>query len=144
MKEYIYACSVTSAGDSDQGCGHFFLLNWQIRAVTYALQGGILATRSGIGCISTCMGIDLKGKLAWHKAVIIKTADHLSADNEISASYYNIPRWWMDLKACSFTCLLFFFLLNRLCSLSSSSSWNVWIWVITTEPLGMWAVFEVN
>lgn len=54
--------------------------------------------------------------------VIIKTANHLLVDSEISASYYNIQQWWMDLKACSFTCLLYFFLLSLLCSLSSSSS----------------------
>lgn len=82
----------------DQGCGHFILLNWQIRAVTYALLGGRLATCSGMGCRSACMSLDLEGKLAWPKLYY-----DLSFDNEISASYYNIPRWWIDSTPCSFT-----------------------------------------
>lgn len=49
----------------------FFLLNWQIRTVTFARRkvSRMLAACSGVGCIGTCVSIDLKGKPAELKAV---------------------------------------------------------------------------
>lgn len=114
MKEYICACSVSSAGDSDWGRGRFFLLNRQIRAVTYALEGGILAACSGVGCIATWLSIDLKGKLAEHKAVLLSkqliicrlTMKYLP----LSTTFHNYGGIWkavLSLVCCIFFCWIF-------------------------------------